>query len=99
MDNDFERVCRSKDIVAEVSFFLCSLDSSAQRSDAFKKLAAAIDEGTSRSNSIARKDHALDELMWVVFDEKTVFEGSRLAFVAVADEVLVEGRIFRDKAP
>ena len=45
------------------------------------------------------QEAAFDQLMRIVFDQRTVFAGSRFALVGVADDVLRLGRGARHEAP
>ena len=55
-----------------------------------RELAAQVEEGVMRLDRVRRDHDPFDELMGVALDEHVVFEGGRLAFVAVHREVARE---------
>ena len=55
-----------------------------------RELAAEVDERVVRLDRVRRDDDPFDELVGIALDEHVVFEGGRLAFVAVHREVARE---------
>ena len=54
---------------------------------------------TPAAHRVGGDHHAFDQHVWVVAQDVAVLEGSGLAFVGIAHEVLVAGELLRHEAP
>ena len=51
------------------------------------------------AHGVGADDHAFDQCMWVVAHDVTVFERTRLALIAIANQILLAWELTGHKAP
>ena len=71
----------------------------AQRNLCVRVFHAQVDVSLGGANGHARNGHALDEAVRIALHQHAVGEGARIAFVGIADHVLLVGRLVQDRLP
>ena len=86
---DVKREARTEDVVTEEAELLRLLDRNLQAVNGERILRADVDEALRRTDRVARDHHRLEDAMGVAFERRTVHVRARIAFVGVADHVLL----------
>ena len=76
-------------MVAEEAALSGVFDGFLETDDGQRVLGTDIDDGRGSADGIGTDEHAFDEVMGVAFDDRAVHERTGVAFVGVADEVLL----------
>src|SRR5262249_9513108 len=84
---------------SEISTFVRLGDRLVHDIDQIPIFAANVNVAGMRIDRESGDKHALDQLVWIIFDQHPVLAGARLALVAVDNDVLRLGGIARDEAP
>ena len=102
MDVHLQVEVRAENALAEVAAGVAFSDCIAQSLDRHQILPADKNVGNIGTDGVGGEYHALDQLVRVALHQQAVFEGTRLHFIGVADQVLVAGCAGvapRNKAP
>ncbi|MBA7611439.1 hypothetical protein ES703_18663 [subsurface metagenome] len=88
VNQDLKVILSAEDVLAQDIAGAAFFHGRFQQPGLLDKLPPDIDEGQVTADCPAGDDHPLKQLVRVMGDEHPVLEGSRLAFVSVADQVL-----------
>ena len=99
LDGDVEVDQAAQDVVAQQPGLAALGDGVLQPLDGQGVLGAAVDVALARPDGVGGDEHALDHPEGVSLQDGPVHEGPGVAFVGVADEVLLHGRGVEGHAP
>jgi hypothetical protein len=94
-----EGLARAEDVVAEEAGGFRRADRLVHGRDGVRVFGADVDVALGRAGGDARDGHALDEHERVALHRHAVGESARVAFVGIADDVLLRGRRGHHRLP
>ena len=94
LDDDVEVEAAAQDVLAQQAVFLGLGDGGLQVLDGQRVLGADVDVGLGGADGVAAGDHAFQQPVRIALADRAIHERARIAFVGVADHVLlVAGRV------
>ena len=99
MNDNVQVKTGSLDVLAQPPLTVGLVQGTLQTFGRSEVLASDVNVRFVTADGVGRNDHAFDQGVWVPFHDVAVFEGARLAFVRVDDQVLGLARSLGDEGP
>ena len=99
MPADVKILAAAKNVLAQIAFGVGVGNGLAHDVDQVPVFAANINKADFRADSQAGNNHAFNHRVRIVLQDRTVFAGTGLAFIAIDQDVFGFGSVFGDEAP
>src|SRR3954462_13534321 len=87
MDVELNIKSRPENVFAEEIALLCFLDRAFEDFGAVREFSADVDVRGVDIKRVTRDEHSLERLVRIFVNDVAVFEGARLRFVGIADQI------------